>query len=266
MPPEPPHLHTLPVDILIDLFKSLPNFNCLLPLLLTHSAFYEVWKANFNDISHAIARREFVPPADATNLMLEQRHPSARDVIAPRPSPLHFSPGDLGQMHSNAQYVQQLLAKHRAAKEVWAGPNPPEETPDELFRFRRAAYRVWLFMLTIELPRCEALCDVLPLVEMVEMQVAAKHFGSPTDWPGLPDFSQFPPGMAVVSLEGVMRRRIAEYGKCDPELDTDDVHDAKRHCAALGLQDPGAKEVLEKVAMLVAVEKRWRKNAGEKPE
>lgn len=265
---ESPHrLNTLPVDILIDIFKSLPNFNHLLPLLLAHRAFHEVWKANFNEISQAIARHEIDPWDDAVNLMLEQRHPSAPDVIAPRQYPLRFSPRDLGQLHSNAQCVQRLLHKHRAAKDVWATEESPAplETEATRFCFRRAAYRVWLFMLTIELPRCEVLCDVLSLVEMVEMQIAAKHFGALVGWPGSPDFSLFPPGTAVMSLEGVMRRRIADYGKCEPDVDMDEVHDLKRHYAALGLQDPEVrgKEMVEKRDMLVAVEKRWREKQKE---
>lgn len=267
----PRSLHTLPLDILIDIFKFLPSFTYLLPLVLTHRAFNEVWKANFNEISQAIGHNEFEPWEDAINLMLEQRYSNDDDddVIADQKSPMRLSKEDLAQMHTNAQYLGRLQIKHDASKERWGG-RPAADSETELLRFRRASYRVWLFMVMIELPRCEPMCDMLSLIELIEMQSAAKHFDVPTGWPGLPDFSIFQQGDTVVSLEGVMRRRIGDYVKHDLEVDLDEVYDLKRQYASLGLQDPSVKGegFLTQVDKLVAVERRWRakKSEGMKPE
>lgn len=262
-PQSPLRLHTLPLDILIDIFKSLPSFTYLQPLVLAHRAFSEVWKVNFNEISQAIAHAEFEPWEDAINLMLEQRH-STDDVITAYISPMRLSKEDLAQMHTNAQYLSRLEKRHDDSKEVWGG-RPTADSETELLRFRRASYRVWVFMLTIELPRCELMCDPLSLVELIEMQAAAKFFDAPTQWPGLPDFSVFHQGYAVSSLEGVMRRRILDYVKCDPEVDLDEVYDLKRQYGSLNLQDPSVKgeEFLKQLDKLIAIHKTWRAKKSE---
>lgn len=259
-----PHsLHTLPVDILIDIFRALPSITCILPLILTHRAFNEVWMENFNEISLAIARQEFEPWEDAVNLMFEQLHPGD-DVIAAL-KPLRLYKEDLAQLRTNAQYIARLQVKHDELKEVWGGP-PAADSNTELLRFRRAAYRTWLFMMTIELPRCELICDSFSLIELIEMQSAAKHFDAPTGWPGLPDYSVFPPGTAVMSLEGVMRRRIEDYLRCDPEADRDEVYDLKMEYSSLNLQDLSVREeeFVKTVDKLMALEKRWREKKLEK--
>lgn len=259
----PLYLHTLPLDIIIDVFKSLPSFSYVPSLVLAHRAFNEAWKENFSEISQAIAHNEFQPWEDAVNLMLEQLHPD-EDLMPIADISERLTKGDIAQMRSNLLYLNTLEEKHNRLKDIWGGP-PLAESPTELLRFRRAGYRVWLYNLTMDLPKCELMCDVLPLIELIEMQVVGKHFEYRDGWPGLPDFSIYPPGFVVQSLEGVMRRRIGNYIKCDPEVDLDEVHDLKRSYASLNVQDPSVKgeDFYQKVERLMWFEKKWREKLAE---
>lgn len=259
----PLRLHTLPLDILIDVLKSLSSFTYLLPLLLTHRAFNEVWKENFKDVSQAIAHHEFEPWEDAIKLMLQQLHPDD-DVIITSKASMHLSKEDLAQMHSNRLYLGIMEKHHDRKKEKWGG-SPMSESETELLRFRRAAYRAWRFALTLELPACEELtCDMFSLVELIEMQSAAKDFVWRTNWPGLPDFFVQPPGTTVQSLEGVMRRRISDYCRCDPGIDLTEVYNLKSLYASLKLQDQSLREDFIKAEeKLMSYEKAWREKKAE---
>lgn len=137
----------------------------------------------------------------------------------------------------------------------------------ERLRFRRAAYRVWKFMLTMTMPRCEAMCEDLAITEMIEMQIVGGKFNIYVNWvvPGLPDFMEFPEGTAVNSLEGMLRRRIADYVRCDPEVDQDEVYEWKKEHGDLMLQDPSVKgkECAERVRKLEECDRRWREKKKE---
>lgn len=240
---EPIRLHTLPVDILIDIFKALPSFGLVYPLVQAHRAFNDVWKANFNEIAPFIAQKNFQPWADALNLMLEQKN-GDEDVIA-LPGPyLRLSKDDIAQMKSNARYVFFLQKAHETWKLEW-WKLPISEI--DIFRFRRATYRVWKFMLTMYMTKCEEMCEGYSIMELIEMQLAAREFNVFVEFEvkGFPESSEREPtGTAISSLQGMVRRRAAAFCECDESIESDDIFDSISEYSTLRMLDP--KEVRDK--------------------
>lgn len=263
----PLRLNNLPLDILIDVLKSLPSFGSLLSLILAHRAFNEVWKANFNGIFWAIARDEFQPWEEAIDLMHEQLHPGDGTVASKTSKHLKLSREDIAQMHSNELYLDIVEAYRTRAGKFWQGSSLLHSR-DRLLSFRRAAYRVWLFMLTIELPRGELMCDALSLIELIEMLSAVKDFRPRPGWPGLRDFSVVAPEVAETGLEEVMRQRILGYLECDLSLKMIDIHLWKRNYALLNLEelsvDGDSSLRLRNVENLERIEEKWRSQQLEK--
>lgn len=233
---EPLRLHTLPVDIIIDIFKALPSFALVPSLVLAHRAFNDVWVANFNEIAPFIARKNFQPWSDALNLMLEQKNLDYDVIALPGPY-MRLSKDDIAQLQNNARYVNYLQRTHNEWKEGWW---KCPLTESEVLRYHRATYRLWKFMLTMYLPKCEDMCDGYTIMDLIDMQTAARKFDVYYDFEvtGLPDFEKAPTGTAINSLSGMLRRRVAAFCECDESIELDDVYECNKKYADLVMLDP----------------------------
>lgn len=261
----PLRLHTLPLDILIDLLKSLPSFSYLLPLILTHRAFNEVWKVNFNEISQAIAHNEFEPWENGISLMLEKLQLND-SVIATSKTVMHLKlpRGELMRKHVNTLYLGIFESYRDRVKKLWRA-SPTLGLKTERLHFGRTTsttYRTWLFMCTMELPRCELMCSLFSIIELTEAHPTSGCYVPQPNWQGLQDFQTVAEGVGLVGLKGVMRPRISDYVRYDPIYQSIAANGFGN--ASFNSYSSGLKEKIFYAQNLKKIEERvWKKKSEE---
>jgi len=200
MSERPLQLLTLPFDVLSALLKSLDTFGDLHSLILTHSTFYNVWRANTQGVSRQISLRQFAPWADAIAALRsidgkqsdEKDHGGEEKPGSSQEPPLFtlrgesLSTGDIKRMIEDAGLIKGTVIRRwlRDFKRPLTSALIPWPTASECFRSDRALYRIAMYSRKTAkdgqgqgIPNClERDLAQLSLVELTEIQKAVQIF------------------------------------------------------------------------------------------
>lgn len=200
MSEQPLQLLTLPFDVLTALLKSLDTFGDLHSLIRTHSAFYNVWRANTQGVSRQVSLRQFAPWADAVAALRsidgkksdEKDHHDEEEKPGSREPPLFtlhsesLSAGDVKRMIEDAGRIKGMANRNRLRNFKFSLISARFESPtaSERFRADRALYRIAMYSQKMakdrqgwRIPNClERDLAQLSLVELTEIHKAMEIF------------------------------------------------------------------------------------------
>lgn len=149
MSPSVKSLENLPMDILLEILKSLDSFSGLHSLILASRAFNHVWRQNEYGISQGIARSEIGAEAweDACRVMRYQTsHGNTKDIPTRSPNTLQVSGSQAAQLVFNKRKVDQCreIFSHELFNPVQVFRGLELMTPGNK-RFDAAFYRCWWY-------------------------------------------------------------------------------------------------------------------------